>query len=119
MKGHRDLRVWQESIGLVKDIYTLTGQFPEEEKFGLVTQMRRSAVSIPSNIAEGAARGSQREFAQFLVIARGSLSELETQLIIAKELNYLSDISGIENRVQAIFLLLAGLLNKVKKKVAA
>ena len=119
MKGHRDLRVWQESIGLVKDIYTVTSRFPGEEKFGLVTQMRRSAVSIPSNIAEGAGRGSQREFAQFLVIARGSLSELETQLIISKELNYLSDIAVIENRMQSIFQLLGGLLNKVRKKVVA
>jgi len=119
MKGHRDLRVWQESIGLVKDIYSVTTQFPDEEKFGLVTQMRRSAVSIPSNIAEGAGRGSQREFAQFLVIARGSLSELETQLIIAKELNYLSDIAVIEKRLQSIFQLLGGLLNNVRKKVVA
>ena len=119
IKSFRDLRVWQESIGLVKDIYSITSQFPDEEKFGLVTQMRRSAVSIPSNIAEGAGRGSQREFAQFLVIARGSLSELETQLIIAKELNYLSDIAGIENRMQSIFQLLGGLLSKVRKKVAA
>ena len=117
MKGHRDLRVWQESIGLVKDIYAVTSEFPDEEKFGLMSQMRRSAVSIPSNIAEGAARGSQREFAQFLVIARGSLGELETQLIIAKELNYLSDIAVIENRMKSIFQLLGGLLNKVRKKV--
>jgi four helix bundle protein len=88
MKGHRDLLVWQESISLVKEIYAVTRSLPDDEKFGLTSQMRRAAVSVPSNIAEGAARGSQREFAQFLVIARGSLSELETQLIIAKELNY-------------------------------
>ena len=119
MKGHRDLRVWQESISLVKDIYSVTGRFPEEEKFGLVTQMRRSAVSVPSNIAEGAGRGSQREFAQFLVIARGSLSELETQIIIAKELNYLNDIAVIENRLHSIFQLLGLLLNKMKKKAVA
>jgi four helix bundle protein len=119
MKGHRDLRVWQESIGLVKDIYAITSRFPDEEKFGLISQMRRSAVSIPSNIAEGAARGSQREFAQFLVIARGSLGELETQLIIAKELNYLSEIAAIEKRMRSLFQLLGGLLSKVKKKALA
>ena len=119
MRGHRDLRVWQESIFLVKDNYTLTSRFPEEKKFGLVTQMRRSAVSIPSNIAEGAGRGSQREFAQFLTIARGSLSELETQLVIAKELDYLNDIAVIDNRMRSIFHMLGGLMGKVKKKVAA
>ena len=117
MKGHRDLLVWQESIGLVKDIYAVTSQFPDEEKFGLMSQMRRTAVTIPSNIAEGAARGSQREFAQFLVIAHGSLSELETQLIIAKELNYLSETAAIEEKMQSIFRLLGGLLNNVRKKI--
>ena len=117
MKGHRDLLVWQESIALVKDIYAVTRQLPDEEKFGLTSQMRRAAVSIPSNIAEGAARSSQRELAQFLVIARGSLSELETQLIIAKELNYLRETAKIEARIQSIFRLLGGLLSSVKKKI--
>jgi four helix bundle protein len=118
MKGHRDLLVWQESIALVKDIYAATKTFPDDEKFGLTSQMRRAAVSLPSNIAEGAGRGSQREFAQFLVIARGSLSELETQLIIAKELNYLNETAKIEAKIQSIFRLLGGLLNNVKKKIA-
>jgi four helix bundle protein len=110
--------VWQGSIALVKDIYAVTRQPPDEEKFGLTSQMRRAAVSISSNIAGGAARGSQREMAQFPVIARGSLSELETQLIIAKELNYLSETAGIEPRIQSIFRLLGGLLNTVKRKIA-
>ena len=91
---------------------------PDDEKFGLMSQMRRAAVSVPSNIAEGAARGSQRELAQFLVIARGSLSELETQLIIAKELNYLSETAKVEAKIQSIFRLLGGLLNNVKKKIS-
>ena len=77
-----------------------------------------NAVSVPSNIAEGAARGSQRELAQFLVIARGSLSELETQLIIAKELNYLSETAKVEAKIQSILRLLGGLLNNVKKKIS-
>jgi four helix bundle protein len=119
MKGHRDLLVWQESIALVKDIYAVTRKFPDDEKFGLSSQMRRAAVSIPSNIAEGAGRGSQREMAQFLVIARGSLSELETQLVIAKELDYVSETAEIEAKLRSIFRLLGGLLNNVKKKIAA
>ena len=118
MKGHRDLLVWKESIALVKDIYAVTKLLPDDEKFGLMSQMRRAAVSVPSNIAEGAARGSQRELAQFLVIARGSLSELETQLIIAKELNYLSETAKVEAKIQSIFRLLGGLLNNVKKKIS-
>jgi len=75
------LKAWQEAMELVKEIYRVTRDFPKEEIYGLVSQMRRAAVSIPSNISEGAARGGDREFIQFLIIARGSLSELETQLL--------------------------------------
>ncbi|MCF7905891.1 four helix bundle protein [Candidatus Gracilibacteria bacterium] len=87
----QDLLIWQKAIVIVKIVYAETGNFPEQEKFGLVSQMRRSAVSIPSNIAEGNGRKSKKEFAQFLNIARGSLSELETQIIIAEELNFLKN----------------------------
>ena len=80
---HKDLEVWKKSMDLVESIYTLTQRFPEAEKFGLTSQMRRSAVSIPSNIAEGAARKGDKEFLHFLPIALGSLSELETQYLIA------------------------------------
>jgi four helix bundle protein len=79
MKTHKDLEVWKNSIKLVTTIYTVTKSYPKEELFGLTNQMRRSAVSIPSNIAEGAARNSKKEFIQFLHIARGNLAELETQ----------------------------------------
>ncbi|MDD2901355.1 MAG: four helix bundle protein [Syntrophales bacterium] len=85
----RDLRVWKLSIDLVKEIYRLTNRFPNSESYALTSQIRRAAVSIPSNIAEGQGRNSSREFKQFLSIAVGSLAELETQLIIANEINYL------------------------------
>ena len=89
MKTHKDLKVWNDSIKLVSRIYEITNNFPKEEVFGITSQVRRAAVSIPSNIAEGAARTSKKEFLQFLSIALGSTSELETQLIISKNLNYL------------------------------
>ena len=79
---------WQQGVELVKEVYALTARFPQTETYGLVAQMRRAAVSVPSNIAEGAARETSKEFAQFLIVARGSLSELETQLHIATELGF-------------------------------
>jgi four helix bundle protein len=87
MNTYKDLIVWQKSIQLVIEIYKLTNLFPVEEKFGLVSQMRRCSVSIPSNIAEGYARKNKRENAQFINISFGSATELETQIIIAKKLN--------------------------------
>jgi four helix bundle protein len=91
IKSFRDLLVWQRGIALTKDIYGLTQRFPAEEKFGLVSQLRRAAVSVPSNIAEGQARRSSAEFSQFLSISLGSLAELETQVIIARELGLAID----------------------------
>ncbi len=92
MHNHRDLRVWQKAKELALDIYKATIAFPDVEKFGLVSQMRRSAVSIASNIAEGAGRNSKAEFRQFLSIAQGSGYELETQIIIAKDLGLFKDL---------------------------
>ena len=86
--GYEDLLVWRKAISLVKEIYQITRTFPDEEKFGLTSQMRRSAVSVPSNIAEGQARHTTREFVQFVSHAEGSLAELQTQLVIARELGY-------------------------------
>ncbi|MEW5786582.1 MAG: four helix bundle protein [Pseudomonadota bacterium] len=103
---------WQEAILLVKEIYALTASFPKSETYGLVGQMRRAAVSVPSNIAEGAARESTKELAQFLVIARGSLSELETQLVIARELGYCTAEQALISRVDHVFKLLQGLIKK-------
>lgn len=87
---HKELLVWQKGISLVKKVYLLCNEMPQNEVFGLQNQLKRAAVSIPSNIAEGFGRSSDKSFAQFLKIARGSLLELETQLIIAKELEFIS-----------------------------
>ncbi len=88
IKSYKDLEVWQKSIILVKEIYKLTENFPKEEQFGIISQMRRCAVSIPSNISEGKSRQYVNEYIQFLYIALGSCAELETQIIIAKELSF-------------------------------
>jgi four helix bundle protein len=90
ISSYKDLLVWQKAIKLVKETYLLTRLLPEDEKFGLISQLKRSSVSIPSNIAEGWGRNSTKSYIQFLRIARGSLLELETQLIICKELTYVS-----------------------------
>jgi four helix bundle protein len=88
-KPHKKLDVWRLSMELTEAVYRITAGFPADEKFGLVTQMRRAVVSVPSNLAEGAARSSDKEFMQFISIARGSLSELDTQLDIAVQLGLL------------------------------
>ena len=90
MKTHRDLDVWKKAIDFVTKIYLLTKSFPREEVYGITNQIRRAIVSVPSNIAEGAARNSSKEFNNFLSFALGSLSEVETQLIISKNLNYIT-----------------------------
>ena len=90
MRPHEKLDVWKKAVEMVTTVYGVTGTFPAEEKFGLTSQIRREGVSIPANIAEGAARQSDKEFCQFLSVAQGSASELETELLIAKNLGYLS-----------------------------
>ncbi len=90
MGGHRDLVAWQRSMKLVRDVYRCTSDFPKYELYGLASQLRRAAVSIPSNLAEGANRNSRREFHQFVGTARGSLAEVETQIEIARDLNSLT-----------------------------
>lgn len=114
MRKHHQLRVWQESMELVTAIYALTATFPADERFALSNQMQRAAVSVPSNIAEGAARGSKADFIRFLYIARGSLSELETQLLIAQRLGYLDDLSAISAQLGSVFNLLGGLIKHLK-----
>ena len=96
IKNFQDLRIWQKGIEVVKDIYILTKKFPKEELYGLTSQMRRSAVSIPSNIAEGFRRYHNKEYKQFLYIALGSCAELETQIIIANELDYINKTNRTE-----------------------
>ena len=99
------MRIWQIGIEVVKDIYILTKKFPKEELYGLTSQMRRSAVSIPSNIAEGFRRYHNKEYKQFLYIALGSCAELETQIIIANELDYINETIKIEiiEKIKYIF----------------
>ena len=114
--NHKDLDVWKESIGLVSEIYKSTKKYPKEELYGLVSQIRRASVSVPSNIAEGAARSSDRELVQYLYIALGSLSELETQIIISVELGYLADSGRIIDRVVKVRRMLLGLIKYLKAK---
>ena len=97
MNTHKDLDVWKLSIDLVEKIYSITNQFPAQEKYGLNNQLQRSAVSVPSNIAEGAARSSDKDYIRFLYISLGSLSELETQLIIAERIKYLKSLEILED----------------------
>ena len=113
-RGHFRLDAWKMSRQLVVAVYRLTRAFPKEELFGLTIQMRRAAISVPSNVAEGAARSGRREFAQFLNVARGSLSELETQLIIATDLGYLSPEDPVFASIQHVSRLLTGLHKTVR-----
>jgi len=116
MNNHKDLDVWKKSLDLVENIYNITKDFPKEEIYALTTQMRRSVISIPSNIAEGAARNHNKEFIQFLYIALGSSTELETQVIIAERLGYLKNVNDFFRDIESIKKMLIGLINFLKKK---
>lgn len=113
---HKELDVWKKAIDTVVEIYRLSDGFPKNEMFGLSQQLRRAAVSIPSNIAEGAARGSDKECIHFLYIAMGSLAEVETQIIIAKRLGYVTTEEQILEGVKTIRKMLAGLIKYLKNK---
>jgi len=115
IRNHKDLNVWKKSIDLVDIIYKMTKSFPKEELYCLTSQIRRSAISVPSNIAEGAARSSKKEFIQFLYIALGSLSELETQIIIANRQGYLNNLNSLLENIQVIQKLINGLIYYLKK----
>ena len=110
-----DLQAWQLSMNLVEAIYRFTQQWPGEERYGLVSQIRRAAISIPSNIAEGKGRSSDREFIKFLNYARGSVYELQTQLKIAVRLNYLSATTAslLENQAAEVGKVLNGLIRAI------
>jgi len=114
--NHKDLDVWKKSMDLVEDIYTFTKSFPDDEKFGLTNQIRRAIVSVPSNIAEGAARKGDKEFIQFLYIALGSLSEVETQYLIAIRLKYTIENKEIEHKINEVKRMIVGLRNYLLKK---
>lgn len=118
-RAHKKLDVWQEGVALATHIYHVTEPFPKSEVYGLTSQMRRAAVSVPCDIAEGAARNSSKEFAHFLNIAGGSLSELDTQVEISYNLNYLSDEqrNEIDCKIGSITGKLSRLITTVRKKI--
>lgn len=113
---YQDLRVWQEGMELTEEIYRVTSEFPKHELYGLVSQMRRAAVSVPSNIAEGKGRHSDPEFVRFLLNARGSLLELQTQVLIARRLQYLSEEKVLElcRRTDVVGRQLNALINRFR-----
>ena len=118
MRPHHKLEVWTRSIDLVTKLYDATKVFPPDERFGLTSQMRRAAVSIPANISEGAARQTTKEFLQFLSIAQGSSSELETELLIAVNLGYLprSEFEDLIADIASISRMLIGLSKHLRSK---
>jgi four helix bundle protein len=119
-RSYRDLVAWQKAMKFVTAIYEVTQRFPSEERYGLTNQLRRASVSVPSNIAEGQARFSQKEFHHFLSMARGSLVEIETQLLIARNLKYLHPAKAEDLLATADELgrILNGLISSIKNRAA-
>ena len=114
---HKDLEVYKHSLDLVEKIYQLTASFPSSENFGLTSQLRRASVSLPSNIAEGSSRGSTKDFIRFLNISSGSLAEIETQLIIAERIGYITFTPDLQNNIIAIRKMLYRLKQSLSKKI--
>jgi four helix bundle protein len=114
-RSHEDLRVWQLAMSLAAEVYRNTSMLPVEERYGLQSQMRRAAVSIPSNIAEGAARGSSAEFARFLAISLGSLAELETQLLLCQDLKFLARREELHKSIRTLRVMLSRLRRALLK----
>lgn len=116
MQDFRNLVVWQKAHALVLEVYQLSHSFPREELFGLTSQMRRCGVSVPSNIAEGCGRGSDADFARFLVIAMGSTSELEYQLLLARDLGYVETThhQSMQDKTIEVKRMLASLIQRVQ-----
>jgi four helix bundle protein len=117
--SYKDLIAWQKSIKLVTTIYSVTKSFPAEEKFGIISQLNRAAVSVPSNIAEGWGRESSKSYLQFLRTSRGSLMELETLLLISKNLNYISESTHKDTiaQLEETGKILQGLIKSVQQKI--
>lgn len=116
IEAYSDLIVWQKSIAMITAVYSLVKNFPDDERFGLTSQIKRCSVSIPSNIAEGWGRSSSKSFAQFLRIAKGSLYELETQILIAKNLKYITNSNEIDGLIIEISKMLNSLIKKLEEK---
>ncbi len=117
-RNYRDLVVWQEAIKLAKAVYILLQKFPKQEMYGLSDQLRRAVVSVPSNIAEGQARKAPMEFRRFLHIALGSLAEVDTQLVLAREFGYLrdEDSADVDEQIQNLRIKLYALLNSLPER---
>ena len=113
VRNYRDLLAWQVAFALARRIYEITAEFPKSEVYGLTSQMRRCAVAIPSNLAEGAGRAGKKEFAHFVTLARGSLNELETQLLLAQALRYCEITDDLRQDIERLFALLNGLRNSL------
>ncbi len=116
MKNHKDLDVWKKSMLLAEQIYNLTKDFPTDEKYGLISQMKRAVISIPSNIAEGAARKGNKEFVQFMYIAMGSLSELKTQILLSQRLQFVNSVDNYLDQIEKIKQMLFGLIRYISKR---
>ena len=121
IRTYRDLHVWKKSIELAKELYAQTAQFPESERFSITSQIRKAAVSVSSNIAEGQARRTNKDFVQFLYIAKGSVAELDTQLILAKELGYVDEAvyQKLLEQIVRVQKMLTALIIKVSDSKAA
>ena len=117
VKDYKDLKVWQKGIEIVDKIYSLTDNFPKEELYGLTNQMRRSAISIPSNISEGFVRNHSKEYIQFLYISLGSCAELDTQLVIAQKRNYVGQdkFNELTEDINYEMRMLVSMINAVKR----
>jgi len=119
MKPHQNLEVWKKSFTLVTKLYLFTASFPPAEKYGITSQLRRAAISIPLNISEGSARRSDKELLQFLYIALGSASELDTLLLLSKDLGFIDPLEcdSVLDDLNIIFKLLLGFINAVKRRM--
>jgi four helix bundle protein len=118
IRSYRDLLAWQRGMDLVDTVYRATRSFPDHERLGLTSQLRRAAVSVPSNIAEGYGRGAQQEYLRFLRIARGSLFEVETQCLVGARLGYVNEELGgsLQEQVNAVAKVLSGLIGSIERK---
>jgi len=116
VKNYKELDVWQKAVRLAIEVYRVTSRFPDAEKFGLISQLRRAATSIPANIAEGWGRGTTKEYIQFLLIARGSLMEVETHAIISRHLHYLGQeqLVALQRQIEEVGKMLNGLIQSLR-----
>lgn len=117
VKTHKDLDIWKKGVDLVTDIYKITGKFPKKEIYGLTSQMRRSAISYPSNIAEGAAKNTKSDYIRFIYISLGSLSELETQVIISKNLGFVLEVDDLLKEIEILRKMTLNFIKYLKNKV--